>query len=419
MYSQITPWLINLGFPITLAELIGRFSGLLLTLLLVSVTYRISRWLINKHIIPWIEKSDFRWDDYLYKHSIIHYFYWLIPLILFYTLLPFSFKDLWGVYTIPIAYLITQIALIILFTFLLIHIINATREVIEQFPFAKEMPVASFAQILKILVYITGGLIVVSIFLSERPWVVLSSFGALAAVLSFVYQDALRGLVAGIQLTWNNLLAKGDWIEMPSFNVSGTVMEIGLTTVKIQNFDYSVTAVPTNALITSALKNWRGMLEADGRRMIRALIIDAHTVRFLDDQLYTQLEKLDLIRKYITEKREEIKVAATKGQDGDHSGPFNPANTHQLTNLGVFRTYFYSYVHHHPKINTDMTLIVSVLPQTEKGIPVQLLAFSHEKAYADFVTIQGEIFEHLMAVLPQFDLRLYQAPSGPVSGERS
>ena len=407
MNSQILPWLLELGLPIRLAEIIGRSSGLIITLLLVGLTYRGSRWLINKHIIPWIEKTDFRWDDYLYKHSIIHYFYWLIPLILFYLLLPFSFRDLWGVYTIPISYLVTQIALIILITFLLIHIINAMREAIEQFPFAREMPVASFAQILKILVYVTGGLIAISIFLSERPWVVLSSFGALAAVLSFVYQDALRGLVAGIQLTWNNLLAKGDWIEMPAFNVSGTVMEIGLTTVKIQNFDYSVTAVPTNALITSALKNWRGMMEAEGRRMIRALIIDAHTVRFCDEQLYAQLQRLDLIRDYITDKRQEIEAAAAKEAD-----PYNPANTHPLTNLGAFRTYFYNYVHHHPQINTDMTLIVSVLPQTETGIPVQLLAFSREKAYADFVRIQGEIFEHLMAVLPQFGLRLYQAPSG-------
>ena len=251
--------------------------------------------------------------------------------------------------------------------------------------------------------------------IGQPPAVVLASFGAFAAVLSFIYQDALRGLVAGIQLTWNDLLARGDWIEMPRYEVSGTVTEVGLTTVKIQNFDYSMTAVPTYALISDALKNWRGMQEAAGRRMIRSLVIDVNSIRFCDDELLAQLKTISLIEPYIVGKEAAID-AYNRRLNIDTS---NIGNGRQQTNIGIFRHYFLAYLRRHPKIIKDMTLVVRQLEPTQHGMPIQLYAFCSEKGMAEFENVQADIFDHILAILPQFELRLFQHPTGPDVIKRS
>lgn len=410
MYDEINSALVGFGITEWLASIIAYASSFLTTAVIVIVTYFIIRWLITRYAATIVGRTNIKWDDYLEKHRVFDSMAWIIPAFVFYWLLPFTFEGRLPAFLVRGVIGATQITLVGLFVLTLNRLISAVRERIENSSIANQMPVASFTQLFRIVLYIFGFIIVLSVLLSEQPLIVMSSFGAFAAVLSFVYQDALRGLVAGIQLTWNNMLAIGDWIEMPSFDVSGTVMEIGLTTVKIQNFDYSITAVPTYALISDSLKNWQGMLESEGRRMIHSIYIDASTIHFCDDTLIERLKTLDIIRHFIEQHQNDISLSR-RSHNRTHT-EYNPANDQLLTNLNAFRQYIFEYARQHPKVNANLTLIVSILPQTAQGVPIQVLAFSREKGYADFVDLQNEIFDHLMAVVDQFELRLYQSPTG-------
>jgi len=276
------------------------------------------------------------------------------------------------------------------------------------FNVSRRVPIKGALQVVKLILIIAAVLIVIGIVVNKNPLYLLTGLGALSAVLMLVFKDSILGLVAGIQLTANRMIARGDWIEMPSHGADGDVLEVTLTTVKVQNFDKTITTIPTYALMTQAFKNWRGMQESTGRRIKRAVSIDMGTIRFCDDEMLKRFAHIQYIADYLEQKRKEIAQYNKDAAVDDSS----LVNGRRLTNIGTFRAYVVAYLRNHPMINQEMTFLVRQLAPTPQGLPVEIYVFCKDKVWANYEAIQADIFDHMLAVVPEFDLKVYQQPSG-------
>jgi len=282
-------------------------------------------------------------------------------------------------------------------------------ELYSRRPEAKSRPIKGYVQVLKIAVYCTAVILMISVLIEESPLLLLSGLGAMAAVLMLVFKDTILSLVASVQLSSNDMLRVGDWIEMPSMNADGDVVDIALHTVKVQNFDKTITTIPTHRLISDAYKNWRGMSDAGGRRIKRALPLDQHSVRFLSEEEVEALRRFRLLDKYIEEKHQEVREWNARELAGD----INPVNARRFTNVGTFRAYVIAYLRAHPRVaSKGFTLLVRQLEPTPQGLPLEIYCFAGTTVWADYEGIQADIFDHLIAILPEFGLRLFQEPSG-------
>jgi miniconductance mechanosensitive channel len=283
-------------------------------------------------------------------------------------------------------------------------LLNGCLDIYRKFAISKEIPIRSFVQVAKLILFVITAIILMSILLDKNPIYFLSGLGAITAVLMLIFKDAILGLVAGVQLAANRMVARGDWIEMPKYGADGNVVDIALTTVKVQNWDNTITTVPTYALISDSFKNWRGMQESGGRRIKRSLKIDINTVRFCDEAHLKELRKIDLLSDYLKEREAEIakERSAHKGS-GDHH-----INARALTNLGTFRAYVRAYVKNHPLIHQELTVLVRQLASTENGLPLEIYVFSKDKDWVAYEGLQADIFEHVFAILPAFKLRAFQ-----------
>ncbi|QBQ48524.1 mechanosensitive ion channel family protein [Brevundimonas naejangsanensis] len=275
-------------------------------------------------------------------------------------------------------------------------------------PRAHRRSIKGYLQVLKIVIYAVATILVIAALIDRSPLLLLSGLGALAAVLMLVFKDTILSLVASVQLNSNDMLRVGDWIEMPQVNADGDVIDIALHTVKVQNWDKTVTTIPTWRMINESYKNWRGMQESGGRRIKRALLIDQTSARFLTEAERDRMRRFLLIDDYLADKAVEMadwnaKLVAA-GRD--------PVNMRRSTNIGAFRAYVQNYLENHPRIRQDMTLLVRQLQPTETGLPLEIYAFTATVAWSEYEAIQGDIFDHLLAILPEFGLRLFQSPSG-------
>jgi len=275
-------------------------------------------------------------------------------------------------------------------------------------PRAHRRSIKGYLQVLKIVIYAIATILVVAALIDRSPLLLLSGLGALAAVLMLVFKDTILSLVASVQLNSNDMLRVGDWIEMPQVNADGDVIDIALHTVKVQNWDKTITTIPTWRLISESYRNWRGMQESGGRRIKRALLIDQTSARFLTEDERDRMRRFLLIDDYLADKSAEMadwnaKLVAA-GRD--------PVNMRRSTNIGAFRAYVQNYLENHPGIRQDMTLLVRQLQPTETGLPLEIYAFTATTAWAQYEAIQGDIFDHLLAILPEFGLRLFQSPTG-------
>lgn len=298
---------------------------------------------------------------------------------------------------------------ILLVSLLVVYaVFNAALDIYNTFPFSRNLPLQSFVQIGKLVAFLLFVIVLVSVLVDESPALLLSGLGAMTAVLMFVFKDPILGFVAGITLTANKMLTVGDWLEMPKYGADGDVMEITLTTVKVRNFDQTITTVPTYALIADSFKNWRGILEAGGRRICRNLFVDVGTIRFLTEDDIERLRKAKLLSTYIEEKLASIEEE-NSALDAD---PTCPMNGRRLTNIGTFRAYLKSYIDAHPGINHEMISMVRQLQPTEHGLPLQVYTFTSSTAWVTYENIQSDIFDHIFAVVPAFGLRVFQEPSG-------
>lgn len=290
----------------------------------------------------------------------------------------------------------------------LYSVINGSVRLYEKHPVSREVPATSFVQVIKLLVAFMAIILGVSVLLNRSPLLVFSGLGAMTAVLLLIFKDAILGFVAGIQLAANRMIAVGDWIEMPKYGADGDVEEVALTTVKVRNWDKTRTTIPTYALISDSFKNWRGMQEAGGRRIKRAIYIDIDSVKLIDPPLRERLDGIRHIQDYLAEKDREL--AEWHEQQGTVSP--DDINRRHLTNIGTFRAYIERYLQRHPKVHDKMTLLVRQLPPDEKGLPIEIYCFTTDIRWAFYESIQADIFDHLFAVARIFDLRIYQQPSG-------
>lgn len=269
-------------------------------------------------------------------------------------------------------------------------------------------PIRGVVQTIKLIASVLIVILCVSILMGESPVILLSGLGALSAVLMLVFKDPILGLVAGIQLSANNMLSIGDWLEMPKYGADGDVIDIGLTTVKVQNWDKTITTIPTYALISDSFKNWRGMSEAGGRRIKRSILINTSSIGFLSDEDLERLKKSNLLGAYLSEKLKEIERTNKKLQIDMTS----PINGRRLTNIGTLRGYLHTYLTQHPQINQKLTLMVRQLESSSEGLPMEIYAFTSTTKWTEYEDIQSDIFDHIFAVLPEFNLRAHEAPTG-------
>ena len=303
---------------------------------------------------------------------------------------------------------VTQALIVVSVAMAIVKALTYANEVYERLPQSRNRPIKGYLQVLKIVVLCGAAIILISVLIDESPLLLLSGRGAITAVLLLVFKDTILSLVASVQLTTNDMLRVGDWIEMPSMNADGDVIDISLHTVKVQNFDKTITTVPTHRLVSDAFRNWRGMSESGGRRIKRSLVIDQNTVRFLDDKEVVDLKKFKMLAPYLSAKRDEI----TSWNANELSGDDAPVNARRLTNIGTLRAYIIAYLQWHPNIGENFTLLVRQLPPGPQGLPIEIYCFTDTTDWNTYEGIQADIFDHLLAIVPEFDLRVFQEPTG-------
>jgi miniconductance mechanosensitive channel len=408
VYINLTDRLVGIlsgwGMEQKSASLAGQLVMLGLLVIIAYTAYRVAWYLMRKLIIPLIQKSKTKFDDLLLKHYFFRKISFLVPaLILYYYL-----NDV--LYLMPglTRFLITLINIFFVFITILIidSILSTVNDYYERFEIAKDHPIKSVIQIIKIIVYFIGLLVVIGILFERDLSSLLISLGTLSAVLMLIFRDPILGFVGGLQLVFNKMIKIGDWITVPHFGADGTVLEITLTTVKIQNFDKTIVTVPTYSLISGSFQNWRGMEESGGRRIKRSVYIDMDSVAFVDDKMLEKFMKIKVLRPYLEQKQKEIEEY-NKNMGID---PSVKVNGRRQTNLGVFRAYLKAYLRNRPDIHQNMTFLVRQLQPAEKGIPIQIYVFTKTTEWVEYENIQADIFDHILSVIPEFGLRVYQFP---------
>lgn len=290
----------------------------------------------------------------------------------------------------------------------IVKALTYANEVYERSPSSKNRPIKGFVQVVKIVVLCGAAIILISILIGESPLLLLSGLGAVTAVLLLVFKDTILSLVASVQLTTNDMLRVGDWITMPSMDADGDVIDISLHTVKVQNFDKTITTIPTHRLVSDAFQNWRGMSEAGGRRIKRSLVLDQNTIRFLSDEEAVELKKFKMLKGYLAAKREEIAEWNAQELTGEDA----PVNARRLTNVGTLRAYIIAYLQWHPRIGDGFTLLVRQLAPGPQGLPIEIYCFTSTTAWGEYESIQADIFDHMLAIVPEFGLKIFQEPTG-------
>ncbi len=302
-----------------------------------------------------------------------------------------------------------QTVIVLSIAMAMVKALTYANEVYERLPRSRNRPIKGYLQVVKIIVLCGAAIIMISILIQQSPLILLSGLGAITAVLLLVFQDTILSLVASVQLTTNDMIRRGDWIEMPSMNADGDVIDISLHTVKVQNFDKTITAIPTHRLVTDSYRNWRGMSDSGGRRIKRSLVLDQNSIRFLSDEEVEGLKRFRLLKDYLAAKKEEI----GEWNGTELSGEDAPVNARRLTNVGTLRAYIIAYLKAHPRINEGrFTLLVRQLKSGPQGLPIELYCFTDTTNWNEYEGIQADIFDHLMAIVPEFGLRVFQEPTG-------
>jgi len=380
---------------------------------------------IRKIVYKVIIRSKNTWDDLLIKHKILYIFVWLFPLL--FSIWFWSIPEAEG-QTAGIIFSRLSKATLSLISFLLLtRLLTLANDVYETFEWSKARPIKGFIQIGQIFLWILGGILVYTSLVNQDPWILLSGIGAFSAILLLVFKDSILGLVASIQLSLNNMVKIGDWIEMPKYNADGSVTDINLQNVKVRNWDQTYTTIPIYSLITDSFKNWRGMDESGGRRIKRSFPIDMTSIRFLTQEEIQRLETMPLIGPWIIERQKEIEawnlargfLAPSKPANAPQTPGFGintekklPLASRRLTNLGVFRTWLELWLKSNPLVHPDLTFLVRQLAPGPEGLSLELYFFSREQAWAKYEAFQADIFDYILAILPEFGLRVFQNPSG-------
>ena len=402
-------WLIKVvagaGLSPERATTVANLVEIVLIALAAGVSYFLTKRVLLVATRRITQATQTKWDDLLVERGVFNRASHLLPALTIYLLAPAGFATPalveWaqrgaGIYAVAAA--LATVTLLL----------TVGNEIYDGFAIARKFPIRVYVQVAKILVAAGALIVSASILTDQSPLLLLSGLGAMTAVLLLISKDSIQSLLAGIQLISNDMVRAGDWIEMPQYGADGDVLEIRLHTVKVRNWDNTITTIPPYAMISNSFKNWRGMAESGGRRIKRSVLIDVSTVRFCTDEMLERYRQIALVRDCVKGAR-----GAPEGENSDRGAVQAPSGGgERLTNLGVFRRYVVAYLRAHPQINQDLTLMVRQLQPTDRGVPLELYAFSADKRWAVYEDIQSDIFDHIFACLQEFDLRAFQTPSG-------
>lgn len=385
--EKIEEILINIGLPDSIARIIGEFSILFFIIIMAFFINLVTKKIALKILEKYILNNRFKWDNIMLENKLFLRLSHIVPAIFI-----FSISFLLDGFRILVQRG-TAIYIVFIITYVIDAFLNSINDIYKTFDVAVEKPIKGYLQVIKIFVIIISSIIVISILINRNPIYLLSGIGAMSAVVMLVFRDSILGLVAGIQLTANDMVRIGDWIEMPKYLANGDVIDISLNTVKIRNFDSTITTVPTYALISDSFKNWRGMSQSGGRRIMRSIYIDVNNIKMVDSNFLKDLETQKNFKKYIISNREELLK-------------------YDFTNLTILRKYISYYLKNHPNIHKEMIIMCRQLETTEKGVPLEIYAFTNNTDWTEFESIQSDIFDYLIGIIPCFKLKLYQDPTG-------
>lgn len=386
LYLEVARQLSDMGID---KENLSWSTRLTLVALILLISYIMTK-LFRHLVIPAVHKITSRtkatWDDYLFNEKMMTSFCRMIPPIMFYLLLPFVFNNVPQVLDILLKGCL--IYLVITTLMLVNSFLNSLYEISNEHETLRNRPLKGIYQMINLVAIGIGIILIISILIDQNAATILAGLGASAAVLMLIFKDSILGLVAGVQLSANDMLRPGDWITMPKYGADGDVLEVSLTTVKVRNFDKTITTIPPYALVSDSFQNWRGMRETGGRRIKRSIFIDMTTVHFCSE-------------------REKIMFASRGWIDEAQAKPET-----QVVNLYVFRNYLQNYLKEHPRTHKELMIMVRQMQPTSEGLPLEIYCFSNTTVWPEYEQIQGEIFDHILAVIPEFGLRIFQRPSG-------
>ncbi|MGI5997673.1 MAG: mechanosensitive ion channel family protein [Lutispora sp.] len=382
---MIKNWLINYGINESMSLYLSNVIAIITIIIICMLANAAVKKFLMRAVKAYVAKSKNKWDDIILEKKVLQQIVGIVPGIIVYAFAPaFPAYESW-------IQRIASVYIVIIVLFAVHKLLNAIDDIYRKSQGEKARPIKGYLQVIEIIMFIIGIILIISFIINRSPWIMLSGIGAATAIGSLIFKDSILGLVASVQLTANDMVKLGDWIEMPSFGADGDVIDITLHTVKVQNWNKTISTIPTQALINQSFKNWSGMQESGGRRIKRHIYIDMNSIRFCTEEMLERFSKNPSLKEYMDNKKKD---------------------NGQLTNLGVFRAYLIEYLKNHPKLNKKMTMMVRQLQPTEKGLPIELYVFTDGTAWVNYEMIQWDIFEHIFAVLHEFDLRVYQSPSG-------
>ncbi|WP_151733449.1 mechanosensitive ion channel family protein [Paenibacillus tengchongensis] len=395
--------LLSLGAGQTAASFLARMIMLLGIAAICILAHYITRRVVLKLIAKSIYSNNkYQWDNIMLERKVFHKLSHLVPAIIIYYSAP-AFPDY---QELIIKAVITYIIIVVLLV--VDALLSAVNDIYRTFEVSKSKPIRGYIQVIKIFAFAVGAILVIANLIEKSPLLLLSGIGALSAVIMLVFRDSLLGLVAGVQLASNDMVRVGDWIEMPKYGADGDIIDISLNTVKVQNWDKTITTIPSYALISDSFKNWRGMQNSGGRRIKRSICIDTGSIGFCTEEMIRKFSSIHYLSEYIQSKRTEIEHFNRAKQISSS----DKINGRALTNIGVFRIYIQQYLCHHPQIHRDMSIMVRQLAPGETGLPLEIYAFTSDIRWSEYERVQADIFDHILSVAPEFGLRVFQKPSG-------
>ena len=410
LVEKLFSWSYPLLKKLDLGETISSYLSLAINIFILSVLayviYLIFSYILVRTIIIVARKTKTKFDDLLVSNNTAKYIAHLIPLLFIYKSVPIILENF--VYWESIFGKLVEIYIVLLSLWIIKTIFNALRDHLKQNPRYSDKPIDSYIQVIMIVLWIFAFIFVVSKIFDVKTGTMLGTFGAVSAIIILIFRDTILGFVASVQVSLNDMVRIGDWITFDKFGADGDVIEINLATVKVRNFDNTTTTIPTYSMISDSFRNWRGMLNSDGRRIKRHILIKASSIRFLDVNELQDLKKIQLISNYINLRQTEIDKF-NKTHQVDKSVLINGRN---MTNFGVFRKYITQYLSQYPGLNKDMILLCRQLQPTPQGVPLEIYNFSNDKRFENYEYIMADIFDHVFASIRYFDLEIYEMPSG-------
>ena len=407
---NLDSWVLNLltskGLGLEMAHYVFLGIGLIFLLLVCLLGNFVTKKFIVQGIRKLIKNSKNDWDDILLEKKVFHSLSTLVPLIFIqYLSIPilshFSFL-------IPFVHIFVKVSIVLVITSVMVKTLKTLNEVSTRIPYFKDKPIGSYVQLVNIMINVVAAILISATILNRDPLALLGALGALTAVLMLVFKDTILGLVASIQLSSHDMVRVGDWVSMPKYETDGDVLEITLNTVKIQNWDKTISTIPTYAFISGSFKNWRGMTDSRGRRIKRSINIDMTSIRFCKDEEIIQYKGVELLKDYI----ESIQKVISSHNDTNRHDKAYLLNGRNLTNIGLFREYAHQYLLANKNLRMDLTLMVRQLEPTENGLPIEIYCFSNNIEWTVYEGIQADIFDHLLSSISNFDLEIFQNPTG-------